>query len=128
MRRFFAVLLIIPAILFAGAIPAGAAAPTIQTNSATLVANGVQIEYTVTCDAGSTGILSSSLTQLSGTGVAGAGGARVFVCSGFPQAVNVLAFSSGRVKSGDAVVHSSLTACGSFSCTFEQTRVVTTVK
>jgi hypothetical protein len=116
MRRVLAVILLLalPLLGLGLATPASAqTTPAIDVTSATLVAKGaaIDVDLTVTCEAGTQGFVGVNATQRSGNIVMSGSGSTLFVCTGEPQpvTVRVLAQSGGApFRVGEAVVEAFL--------------------
>lgn len=121
------VLLGIPLLAVGMAAPVSAQTmPTIDITSATLVAKGaaVDVSVTVTCEAGASGSVGTTITQRSGNTVMQGSGSTSFVCTGEPQTVTVRTVAEvggPPFKSGEAVAHAFANACGEFGCEFAST-------
>jgi len=124
MRRRLIAMIVLLALSLLGvgaATPAGAQTVTsIDVVSATLVAKGaaLDVNLTVTCEAGASGSAGATVTQRSGNVIMQGSGSATFVCTGEPQTVTVrvvAAAGGAPFRSGDAVVSAYVIAC-SFEC------------
>ena len=128
-RRLLAIIPLLALPLLGLVVATSASAQTaasVDVTSATQVAKGaaVDVELTVTCEAGSDGFVRTAIAQRFGSRMAQGNVSVFFPCTGEPQTLTLrVTTSSGSApfKQGTALIDAYLQACNPIECQFADT-------
>ncbi|QDY11249.1 hypothetical protein FJK98_32370 [Micromonospora sp. HM134] len=123
--------LAMPMLVFAGAAPAVAAAPTLEISSVTLVAKGagVRLDYVVSCDEGASGELRATITQAVGNRIAHGSVPqyRTWTCTGQTQPLSAVIPADvvgAPFRAGEALLLARISVCPGANCEDVETEQV----
>ncbi|WP_432901641.1 hypothetical protein ACQP1S_31290 [Micromonospora matsumotoense] len=115
--------LALPMLVFVGATPAVAAAPTLEISSVTLVAKGagVRLDFVVDCDEDASGELRATITQAVGNRIAygSVPQYRTWTCTGQTQPLSAVIpadVAGVPFRTGEALLLARISACPGANC------------